>query len=62
MTVRASCETLRGRGVLRRLRARATAYLAAMGREEAELSILLVSDRRIRTLNREWRGKDAVCR
>ena len=33
--------------------------LAALGRREAELSILLVSDRVIRRLNREWRGKDA---
>jgi probable rRNA maturation factor len=32
--------------------------LAALGRHEAELSILLVSDRVIRRLNREWRGRD----
>ena len=32
--------------------------LAALGRQEAELSVLLVSDRVIRRLNREWRGKD----
>ena len=34
------------------------ACLAALGREDAELSILLVTDRRIRALNREWRGQD----
>jgi len=32
--------------------------LAALGRGEAELSVVLVSDRVIRRLNREWRGKD----
>jgi len=32
--------------------------LAALGRREAELSILLVSDRVIRRLNRDWRGRD----
>jgi len=32
--------------------------LQALGREETELSIVLVSDRWIRRLNREWRGKD----
>jgi rRNA maturation RNase YbeY len=32
--------------------------LAALGRGDAELSVLLVSDRVIRRLNRAWRGKD----
>jgi probable rRNA maturation factor len=32
--------------------------LTALGRREAELSVVLVSDRLIRRLNREWRGKD----
>jgi len=44
----------------RRLRTRAAAYLRALGREDAELSLLVVGDRRIRALNREWRGKDAA--
>jgi probable rRNA maturation factor len=51
-------EHARGASASRRLRARARACLTALGREDAELSILLVTDRRIRTLNREWRGKD----
>jgi probable rRNA maturation factor len=41
-----------------RLRARAAAFLQALGRDEAELSVLIVGDRRIRSLNRRWRGKD----
>jgi probable rRNA maturation factor len=60
VTVRASSEHPRGAPALRRLRARAAAYLRAMGREDAELSVLLVGDRRIRALNRDWRGKDAA--
>jgi probable rRNA maturation factor len=60
VTVLAACEHGRGRGALRRLRARARAYLATLGRSEAELSILLVTDRRIRALNRHWRGEDAA--
>jgi probable rRNA maturation factor len=46
--------------VARRLRQRAAAFLRALGREDVELSLLVVGDRRIRTLNREWRGKDAA--
>jgi probable rRNA maturation factor len=42
----------------RRLRARARTFLASLGRPDAELSILLTSDRAIRTLNRRWRRKD----
>ena len=60
MIVRLSSEHPRGGYAARRLRARAAAYLAALGREDAELSILLVTDRRIRALNRAWRGKDAA--
>jgi probable rRNA maturation factor len=60
VTVRATSEHPRGRAALRRLRARGVAYLALAGRAEAELSVLVVSDRRIRVLNREWRGKDAA--
>jgi probable rRNA maturation factor len=32
--------------------------LAGLRRPDAELSVVLVSDRMIRTLNRRWRGKD----
>lgn len=60
MTVRLSSEHPRGAAAARRLRARAAAYLAALGRADAELSILLVTDRRIRSLNRDWRDKDAA--
>jgi probable rRNA maturation factor len=58
VTVRLSAEHPKGRGLARGLRARAAAFLAALGREEAEVSILLVGDRRIRALNREWRDVD----
>lgn len=58
MIIRLTSEHPRGASVARRLRARARAYLAALGRADAELSILLVTDRRIRALNREWRAKD----
>ncbi|ABC82489.1 rRNA maturation RNase YbeY [Anaeromyxobacter dehalogenans] len=58
MIVRLTSEHPDGARAARRLRARAAAFLAALGREDAELSILLVTDRRIRTLNREWRQKD----
>jgi probable rRNA maturation factor len=56
--VHLSSEHPRGTSAARRLRARARTYLAAVGRDDAELSILLVTDRRIRVLNREWRGVD----
>jgi probable rRNA maturation factor len=58
VTVRLSCEHPGGRRLARRLRGRAAAFLAALGRADAELSILLVRDGRIRALNRAWRGKD----
>lgn len=32
--------------------------LRVLGRGDAELSVVLVSDRLIRRLNREWRGRD----
>ncbi len=58
MTVRLASEHPKGRRLARAVRSRAEAFLAALGRPEAELSVLLVGDRRIRALNREWRGKD----
>jgi probable rRNA maturation factor len=58
VNVLARSEHPRGGPALRRLRARAVSYLRALGREDAELSLLLVGDGRIRTLNRKWRGKD----
>jgi probable rRNA maturation factor len=58
LIVRITCEHPEGASAVRRLRARARVFLRALGREDAELSLLVVGDRRIRTLNREWRGKD----
>lgn len=52
MTVRLSSEHAAGRRLGRRLRGRAAAFLAAVGRADAEISVLLVGDRRIRALNR----------
>ena len=41
-----------------RLARQARRLLRALRLEDAELSLLVVSDRRIRALNREWRGRD----
>ena len=49
-----------GAGCGRLLAARARRHLRALGREGAELSILLVGDKAIRRLNRTWRGKDVA--
>jgi probable rRNA maturation factor len=49
-----------GAAAARRLRERACRYLSALGREDAEVSILVVDDAGIRRLNRMWRGKDAA--
>jgi probable rRNA maturation factor len=38
----------------------ATAILECLGRADAELSVALVDDERMRGLNRDWRGKDAT--
>lgn len=40
-------------------RARARDFLKSLGIPNAELSILITTDRRIRALNARWRGKDA---
>lgn len=58
MTVRVANEHPRGAEPARRLRSRAAAFLAALGRARAELSVLLTTDRRIRGLNRRWRDID----
>jgi len=41
------------------LRAAQAAYSDAGDGEDAELSLVLADDRRVRDLNREWRGKDS---
>jgi probable rRNA maturation factor len=56
--VRISAEYPGAARAMRRVRARAVTFLRALGREDAELSIALVGDRRIRGLNRVWRGMD----
>ena len=43
----------------RRLEALAVRALGLLGRDEAQLSVLIVGDRRMRRLNREYRGIDA---
>jgi len=48
----------RGRAAARRLRARALAFLKLLGKADRELSVVLVTDRAIRSLNRRWRGLD----
>jgi probable rRNA maturation factor len=55
--VRLSVEVRRGTHAARVLREAARAQLAAL-RPSGELSLTLVSDRRMRALNRRWRGKD----
>lgn len=47
-----------GSGAASRLVAAAECLLTLLGRDDAELSIVLVDDPHIRHLNREWRGKD----
>jgi probable rRNA maturation factor len=56
--VRVRSEHTRGGAAARRLRLRARRFLAALGRSEADLSILLVGDAAIRRINRRWRGVD----
>ena len=58
MIVRVRSEHARGAAAARRLRERARRYLAALGLQEAELSVLVVDDTAMRALNRRWRGKD----
>jgi probable rRNA maturation factor len=58
VTVHVRSEHARGAATARRLRERACRYLAALGREDAEVSILVVGDAAVRRLNRTWRGED----
>jgi len=58
MTVLVSSEHPAGAAAVRRLRTQARVYLAALGRAEAELSVLVTTDAGIRRLNRRWRGVD----
>ena len=58
MTVELRSQHPSGPALARRVEARARLLLAALGRPEASLSILLTTDGRIRTLNRRWRSVD----
>ena len=58
MTIEARSRHPRGAATARRLARRAAAFLAALRRPEAGLSILVVTDAQIRWLNRRWRAKD----
>ncbi len=58
MIVHARSEHPGGAAAVRRLRQRARGYLAALGCDGAELSVLVVGDAAMRRLNRAWRGKD----
>jgi probable rRNA maturation factor len=58
VTIELRSEHPSGPALARRVRARARATLAALGRPSAALSILLTTDGRIRTLNRRWRSVD----
>jgi probable rRNA maturation factor len=60
VTVHVLSDHPRGRAAAPRLKRRAEAFLAALGKEGSELSLLVVGDRGIRRLNREWRGKDVA--
>jgi len=58
MIVHSRSEHARGAAAARHLQARARRYLAALGQEDVEVSVLLVGDASIRQLNRTWRGRD----
>jgi len=58
VTIELRSEHPSGPALSRRVRARARALLAALGRPGSSLSILLTTDGRIRTLNRRWRSVD----
>ncbi|MCB9549376.1 MAG: rRNA maturation RNase YbeY [Myxococcales bacterium] len=50
--------TVRGQVWPATIRRRATRLLAALGRPDAELSIVLTDDAEVQELNAAWRGKD----
>ncbi len=58
MSVELRSEHPSGGAVARRVRARLGAFLAAIGRPRAGVSVLLTTDGRIRALNRRWRSVD----
>jgi len=58
MAVHIRRETLRPQVSLARMKQRAQSILNHLGEERSELSLLLVSNRKIRTLNAKFRGKN----
>jgi probable rRNA maturation factor len=56
--VEVRCETARGEPLKRALRRDAVRILSLLDLAKCELSLVIVSDREIRRLNREYRGKD----
>ena len=58
IVVEVRSEVAGGSRQLRRLRARAAAFLSILDLRDVELSVLLTDDATIRVLNREWRRKD----
>ena len=58
VTIDARSEHPQGGGAVGRLRARARRYLAALGCDGVEVSVLVVRDAAIRRLNSAWRGRD----
>ena len=58
VVVEVRSEVASGGRQLRRLRARAAAFLSMLDLHDVELSVLLTDDPSIRALNRQWRRKD----
>lgn len=58
MPVHVATRGCRAPTLARRVGRAARRLLGALGRADAELSVLLVSDREMRRLNRAWRGRD----
>lgn len=58
MAVEVRCETTRGEPLKRALRRDAVRILSLLDLSKCELSLVIVGDRKIRRLNREYRGKD----
>ena len=59
MAVEIRCDIARGRGNARALKADAQMLLRLSAFEECELSLMIVGDRAMRSLNRRFRGKDS---
>jgi probable rRNA maturation factor len=60
VTVEIGCRTIRARPYLKALASDAAALMRAVGAPRAELSLSFVTDRAIRRLNRDFRGKDSA--